>query len=110
MPGKQKAIVIETVDKQGTEWGVSIAGPNPEPKDYFKCESEERAYALKELLNIPAGHAIIRDRQGNLLIEPPIVDDEHFWCVICKEVKPLSGGFTASIELGGWTCQFHHDK
>ena len=45
-----KAIVIETAEAEGTEWGVSVTSENPEAKDYFACENEERAYALAALL------------------------------------------------------------
>lgn len=42
--------IIETVEKEGTEWGISFTDHNPEPKDYFKMPDKETAFRLKEYL------------------------------------------------------------
>jgi hypothetical protein len=59
-----------------------------------------------------------RDRLGNLwdendhMIEPspiPGIDIYHFYCIVCKDVKPFDQpkGFYASLEAGGWLCGYH---
>jgi hypothetical protein len=57
-----------------------------------------------------------RDRQGNLGLEDKIiepaskpVDDDHFWCIICQDIRPLTvkGGVIGSAEIGGWMCVIH---
>ena len=51
--------------------------------------------------------------QGDLLVKAHpdniSVDDMHFWCVVCKDIRPLDmqGGVVASIEIGGWMCGHH---
>lgn len=48
------AIVIENADVQEgkpNEWGVSLTSSNPLPEDYFACESKEKAFALRDVLN-----------------------------------------------------------
>jgi hypothetical protein len=32
---------------------------------------------------------------------------KEFFCVICKDKKPISFGASASIEVGGWYCSYH---
>lgn len=46
-----RAYVIETVDLDGTEWGVGLDSPNPPPDHYFKMASEGDAFRLKRLLD-----------------------------------------------------------
>jgi hypothetical protein len=58
-----------------------------------------------------------RDRIGNLYDEndkliqafPKFVDDMHFYCIICKDVKNFNeeGGVIASIKIGGWMGKVH---
>jgi hypothetical protein len=58
-----------------------------------------------------------RDRLGNgydetnQLIEPYAgttpIDDQHFWCIVCQDVKPVALGAIASKEIGGWECRSH---
>jgi len=43
-------IVIESIEPEGTEWGISFTNPNPEAKDYFKMPNMETAFRLKEYL------------------------------------------------------------
>lgn len=45
--------VIESVEKDGTEWGISFTDNNPDPKDYFKMPDKETAFRLKEKLSLP---------------------------------------------------------
>lgn len=41
-------VVIETIEKDGSEWGLSFSGSNPEQDDYFKMVSEEEAFRLRD--------------------------------------------------------------
>lgn len=43
-------IIIESIEDEGTEWGVSFTDSNPEPQDYFKMPDEETAFKLKKYL------------------------------------------------------------
>jgi hypothetical protein len=42
--------VIENIDKNGTEWGISFTSNNPEPEDYFKMTDKETAFRLKNII------------------------------------------------------------
>ena len=42
--------VIENIEENGTEWGISFTSPNPEAKDYFKMLDKETAFRLKKYL------------------------------------------------------------
>ena len=44
-------IVIETVNENSIEWGVSFTNHNPESKDYFKMPDKETAFRLKEYMD-----------------------------------------------------------
>lgn len=44
------AIVLESNNENGTEWGVSFTNHNPELKDYVECASEEDAFKLERLI------------------------------------------------------------
>ena len=44
-------IVIESVESEGTEWGISFTNPNPEAKDYFQMPNKETAFRLKDYLD-----------------------------------------------------------
>lgn len=44
-------LIIETVDSNGTEWGISFTNYNPEPEDYFKMPNSDSAFALQKKLN-----------------------------------------------------------
>jgi hypothetical protein len=62
----------------------------------------------------------IRNRKGDLydangiLINPSPaltpIDDNHFWCVVCEDVRPVMPGVIASVTLGGWQCLRHIEK
>ena len=42
-------MLIEMVDENGTEWGVSLDGtPNPEAEQYIECASKDDAVRLQE--------------------------------------------------------------
>ena len=43
-----KTLVIESVDTDGTEWGLSLDGPNPTPENYVACRSEADAWKLHD--------------------------------------------------------------
>jgi len=51
MTAKFTTLVIETVNSEGTEWGISFNGPNPLPTEYFKMASQHDAFRLDALLN-----------------------------------------------------------
>lgn len=42
--------VIESVELDGTQWGVSLDGPNPEATDYYACTGRDHAWRLYEAL------------------------------------------------------------
>ena len=44
-------IVIETVTEEGTEWGVSFGGPNPEADLYVEMKDKTSALKLASLVN-----------------------------------------------------------
>ncbi len=48
--GKVIPILIETHEENGVEWGVSLTSSNPEPEDYYACQSKEEALSLKAML------------------------------------------------------------
>jgi len=43
-------LVIESVEKDGTEWGISFTNHNPDAKDYFEMPNKETAFRMKEYL------------------------------------------------------------
>lgn len=45
-------VVIETIDPDGTLWGVSLCGPNPEVDKYIECESQAEANQVKGALDV----------------------------------------------------------
>lgn len=45
-----KAILIETHNDNGVEWGVSFTSSNPEPEDYVACKTVEDAVKLIKIL------------------------------------------------------------
>lgn len=45
-----QTLVIESVEKEFTEWGISFTDPNPEAKDYFKMPDAETSFRLKSYL------------------------------------------------------------
>lgn len=47
-------LVIESVESEGTEWGISFTNPNPEAKDYFEMPNKETAFRLKDYLAVYA--------------------------------------------------------
>ena len=47
-----EAIVIETVEQDGIEWGISLTNSNPEGEDYFPMINKETAFRIKERLAI----------------------------------------------------------
>lgn len=42
--------VIELQGAEGTKWGISFDGPNPEEADYVRMVDGETAFKLKALL------------------------------------------------------------
>ena len=46
-----KSIIIEQHNDDSVEWGVSIKGPNPDPKDYFCVDSKDTAIRLNDYIN-----------------------------------------------------------
>jgi len=44
-------LVIEDIGADGTEWGISFGGSNPETEDYFEMIDKETAFRLKEKIN-----------------------------------------------------------
>ena len=50
---------------------------------------------------------------GNMFLEPspihPPIDDNHFWCIVCNAVQPISikGGMRCDVKFGGWVCRSH---
>lgn len=50
---KRIALVIENID-EGTKWGVSFDGPNPEAELYIECETREAAFVLSDHVNSDA--------------------------------------------------------
>lgn len=46
------AVVIETVEDGGTEWGISLTDNNPKAEDYFKMSDKKTAFRLKEKLTV----------------------------------------------------------
>jgi len=49
-------VVIESIEKNEDEWGLSFGGYNPKPKDYFKMTNKETAFRLKEKLSAKYPH------------------------------------------------------
>lgn len=48
------------------------------------------------------------DEKGKLVVMSSArVDDKHFWCVVCRSVKPIKIGCIASVSIGGWMCSSH---
>ena len=43
-------LVIEAIEEAGTDWGVSVGGPNPEPEDYIGVRTRHDAEKLRCLL------------------------------------------------------------
>ena len=43
-------LVIEDVELEGSEWGISFTNHNPEAKDYFEMPNKETAFRLKKYL------------------------------------------------------------
>lgn len=43
-------IVIESVESDGTEWGISFTNSNPDAKDYFEMPNKETAFRLRTYL------------------------------------------------------------
>jgi len=54
--------VIESVEAEDTEWGISLSGYNPKPEDYFALKDEDTAFRLKERLTEPS--PLASDRPG----------------------------------------------
>ena len=46
-----KVLVMETLNKKNSEWGVSFTNHNPDPKDYVRCYSSEDAFKLQKILD-----------------------------------------------------------
>jgi hypothetical protein len=46
-------VIIETHEKDGVEWGISLTDHNPTPENYIGCKDYESAKKLKELLKNP---------------------------------------------------------
>lgn len=44
-------ILIESVEAEGTEWGLSFTDTNPKPKDYLKMPDKETAINTKKILS-----------------------------------------------------------
>lgn len=42
--------ILETVNKDGSEWGISFTSHNPELKDYVEMKDAETAIKLKALI------------------------------------------------------------
>lgn len=51
-PKQVNLVVIESVDADGTEWGISFTDNNPKEEDYFKMPDKETAFRLKERLAV----------------------------------------------------------
>ena len=49
---KNTIIVIKTINKEGTEWGLSACSHNPGPDDYFRMVDKETAFRLKRRINL----------------------------------------------------------
>ena len=43
-------LVIQSVEPEGTEWGISFTDHNPEAKDYFEMPNAEKAFRLRKYL------------------------------------------------------------
>lgn len=51
--GRMKGVVIiEDITSEGTEWGVSLCGPNPELSQYVECEGRDDAVRTKAAMDI----------------------------------------------------------
>jgi hypothetical protein len=48
---KKIVLVIENIEKEGTEWGISFTDQNPKPEDYFEMPDKETAFRLADYLN-----------------------------------------------------------
>lgn len=44
-------ILIESIEADGTEWGIGRNSPNPELEDYVACKTKADAVKLLEWLN-----------------------------------------------------------
>ena len=44
-------VIIESIEENGTEWGLSFDGHNPAPENYFQMINEETAFRLKDKLS-----------------------------------------------------------
>lgn len=45
-------VIIETIDPDGTLWGVSLCGPNPELSQYVECDNRDDAVRIKAALDV----------------------------------------------------------
>lgn len=59
-----KYLLIESVEADGTEWGVSRNGPNPELADYIACKTDADAVRLLEWLERGEKHTTDLLRNG----------------------------------------------
>lgn len=48
----QGVVIIEDITSEGTEWGVSLDGSNPELKQYVECDNRDDAVRIKAALDI----------------------------------------------------------
>lgn len=53
-----RAHVIESVEENGTEWGISFTNNNPEAKDYFKMPDKETAFRLQRYIGNIEGYPL----------------------------------------------------
>ncbi len=42
--------IVINYQEEGSEWGVSFGGPNPEEKDYIAMQDRDAAFRLRDML------------------------------------------------------------
>jgi len=65
-------MLLESVEANGIEWGVSFNGPNPHAEDYIACNSKDDALRLFDKLSAAPVSALPHQREGS------IGDDKQF--------------------------------
>ena len=45
-------VIIEDITSEGTTWGISLDGSNPESSQYVECEGRDDAVRIKAALDI----------------------------------------------------------
>lgn len=59
-------MLLESVEPDGVEWGVSFNGSNPQPEDYIACKDKDSAVRLFDKLSASLVSALPQQGEGSI--------------------------------------------